>query len=131
VLAQDRAERFLRRAVRRPVVVREVEVGDAEVERASRNRTTPLERRGAAEVVPEAERHDGQLQAAAARAAVDHPVVAAHVPIACSRRTSLRLVFRSVDMLRLPMISAQPIWYVPAGNCFGRVPGTTTEFGGT
>src|SRR6187402_2396456 len=29
------------------------------------------------------------------------------------------------------MISAQAIWYVPAGNSFGRVPGTTTARGGT
>jgi hypothetical protein len=29
------------------------------------------------------------------------------------------------------MISAQPSWYVPAGNSFGRVPGKTIERGGT
>ena len=29
------------------------------------------------------------------------------------------------------MISAQSSWYVPAGNSFGRVPGTTTARGGT
>ena len=29
------------------------------------------------------------------------------------------------------MISAHERWYVPAGNSFGRVPGTTTERGGT
>ena len=35
------------------------------------------------------------------------------------------------DSLRRPMISAHASWYVPAGNSFGRVPGTTTERGGT
>ena len=33
-----------------------------------------------------------------------------------SRRVSFRLVFRSVDALRWPMISAQGTWYSPAGN---------------
>ena len=53
------------------------------------------------------------------------------VPISNSRRTSLRLVLRSVFSLRQPTTSAQATSYVPAGNSLGRVPGTTTARGGT
>ena len=53
------------------------------------------------------------------------------LPMPYSRSASLRPTFRSVDSPRRPMISAQASWYVPAGNSFGRVPGTTTERGGT
>jgi thiosulfate dehydrogenase [quinone] large subunit len=52
-------------------------------------------------------------------------------PISNSRRTSLRLVLRSVFSLRQPTTSAQATSYVPAGNSLGRVPGTTTARGGT
>jgi uncharacterized membrane protein YphA (DoxX/SURF4 family) len=52
-------------------------------------------------------------------------------PISNSRRTSLRLVLRSVCSLRQPTISAHAIWKVPAGNSFGLVPGKTTARGGT
>ena len=57
----------------------------------------------------------------------------AHVqePISNSRRTSLRLVLRSVFSLRQPTTSAQATSYVPAGNSLGRVPGKTTARGGT
>ena len=58
-------------------------------------------------------------------------VAFAYAPIPYSRSASLSDVFWSVDSARWPMISAQPTWYVPAGNSFGRVPGTTTERGGT
>jgi len=53
------------------------------------------------------------------------------VPISNSRNTSFRLVLRSVCGLRQPTTSAQATSYVPAGNAFGRVPGTTTARGGT
>ena len=46
-----------------------------------------------------------------------------YAPISYSRKTSFSDVFRSVCSLRRPMMSAQPSWYVPAGNSFGRVPG--------
>ena len=62
VLAEDLPERLLGRAVRRAVVVREVEVRDPELERAADDLARPLERRGAAEVVPEAEGDLRQLQ---------------------------------------------------------------------
>jgi uncharacterized membrane protein YphA (DoxX/SURF4 family) len=52
-------------------------------------------------------------------------------PISNSRRTSLRLVLRSVLSLRHPTTRAQATSYVPAGNSLGRVPGNTTARGGT
>ena len=54
-----------------------------------------------------------------------------HVAISNSRRTSFNEVLRSVDALRSPTISAHGRSYRPAGNSFGRVPGSTTERGGT
>ena len=56
VLAEEAAEVGLRRPVRRPVVVREVEVQDPEVEGAPEDRAARLERPVVAEVVPEPER---------------------------------------------------------------------------
>jgi thiosulfate dehydrogenase [quinone] large subunit len=55
----------------------------------------------------------------------------AQEPISNSRRTSLRLVLRSVFSLRHPTTRAQATSYVPAGNSLGRVPGNTTARGGT
>jgi uncharacterized membrane protein YphA (DoxX/SURF4 family) len=52
-------------------------------------------------------------------------------PISNSRRTSVRLVLRSVFSLRHPTTRAQATSYVPAGNSLGRVPGSTTARGGT
>ncbi len=52
-------------------------------------------------------------------------------PISNSRRTSLRLVLRSVCSLRQPTINAHATSNLPAGNSFDRVPGTTTARGGT
>ena len=69
-------ERLLGGAVRRAVVVREVEVRDAEVEGAAHDRAAVLERPLAAEVLPQPERDRGQLQAAAPAAPVGHAVVA-------------------------------------------------------
>ena len=79
VLAVQPAEVDLGRSVRRPVVVREVEVRDAEVERAAQDRALALDRPVVAEVVPEAERDRRQLEAAASAAAVRHQVVVAVV----------------------------------------------------
>jgi hypothetical protein len=72
VLAEDLPELLLGRAVLRAVVVREVQVRDPELERAADDRARPLERRGAAEVVPEAEGDLRQLQAPPADVAVLH-----------------------------------------------------------
>ncbi len=52
-------------------------------------------------------------------------------PISNSRRTSFKLVLRSVFSLRQPTTSAHATWNVPAGKSLGRVPGTTTARGGT
>ena len=57
--------------------------------------------------------------------------VQSQTPISNSRRTSFKLVLRSVFSLRQPTTSAQETWNVPAGNSLGRVPGTTTARGGT
>ena len=51
--------------------------------------------------------------------------------ISNSRRTAFNDVFRSVDALRSPTISAHWRPYVPAGNSFCRTPGRTTARGGT
>ena len=76
VVVQHPAEVLLGGSVRRPVVVREVEVEDAEVERTARDAAADLVGAVAAEVVPEAERDERELQAAAAAAAVLHVLVA-------------------------------------------------------
>ncbi len=62
VFLEDLPEVLLRRAVRRPVVVGEIEVGDAEVEGAADDRAADLERSiVVSEVVPEPERDRRQL----------------------------------------------------------------------
>ena len=58
---QQPAEVLLGAAVGRPVVVGQVEMRDAEVERAADDRALRLERAVVAEVVPEAERDGGSL----------------------------------------------------------------------
>ena len=76
VLLDEHAEVLLRRAVRRPVVVRQVEVGDPEVECAPDDRAARLERTVVPEVPPQTKGDRGQKQSAAAGAAVVHPLVA-------------------------------------------------------
>ena len=58
------------------VVVGEVEVRDAEIERAAIDRPLHVERLGVAEVTPEAERDGWKQQAARAAAAIGHAVIA-------------------------------------------------------
>ena len=70
VLGEDRAEVRLRRAVGRPVVVGQVEVGDPAVEGPAQDRPLGLDRLVVAEVVPQPERDRGQLQPGAAAASV-------------------------------------------------------------
>ena len=74
--AQDLAEVDFRRARRRPVIVGEIEVGDAEVERRAADRPHRIERLVEAETVPQPERDRRQLEAAAAAAVVEHRLVA-------------------------------------------------------
>ena len=76
VLSEEPPEVLLGRAVRRAVIVREVEVRDPEVERPPDDRTARVERPVVAEVVPEPERHGRQLQPARTAAVVAHRVVA-------------------------------------------------------
>src|SRR5699024_9001314 len=79
VLGEDRAEVALGRAVRRSVVVREVEVGHPEVEGPPQHRALGRERLAVPEVVPQTEGDRRQLQPGAAAPAVLHGVVAAAV----------------------------------------------------
>ena len=91
VLGEDAPEVELRAAVRRPVVVGEVEVGDAEVECPAQDRAAVAQRAVVAEVLPQPERDRRELQAAAPAAAVGHRLVAVvggHV----QRRTELGVV---------------------------------------
>ena len=62
VAREDRAEVALGRAVGRAVVVRQVEVRDAAVERPAQCRLLALERHVVAEVVPQAEGDGGQVE---------------------------------------------------------------------
>ena len=75
VLAQDAAEVLLGRAVRRPVVVGEIEVRDAQVERATHDRAALSSGSVATEVLPEPERDGRKQQPAPTAAVVGHPVV--------------------------------------------------------
>jgi hypothetical protein len=70
------AEVLLGGAVRRPVIVGEVEVRDPEIEGAPDDRAAGLEREVVSEVVPEPERQSGQQQPTASRPSVLHALVA-------------------------------------------------------
>src|SRR4029077_607228 len=67
---EDRAEVLLGRSVRRAVVVGQIDVRDAEVERPSQDLPLAIERHVMAEVLPQAERHRRQAQTAATTATV-------------------------------------------------------------
>ena len=73
---QDPSEVLLGRAIWRPVVVREIEVGDPAVECPPDDRPLCRERPILAEVLPEAERDRRQVQAAPPDAPVRHRFVA-------------------------------------------------------
>ena len=79
VRAEDAAEVLLGRAVRRPVVVRQVEVGDPEIEGPADDRPLRVHRAIAAEILPEPERDHRQFEAAAAAATERHAGVALSV----------------------------------------------------
>src|SRR5207253_6372212 len=95
VVAQQLPERLLGRAVRRPVVVRQVEVRDPEVERPPDDRAATLERRVGPEVLPEPERERRELEPAPAAAAVLHLVVAAGRREVHGRRSYVGTMSRS------------------------------------
>ncbi len=73
VVGEVAPEVLLGAAVGRPVVVGEVEVGDAAVEGAAQDRALRLLGPVGAEVLPEPERERGQLQPAPPGVAVGHP----------------------------------------------------------
>ena len=70
------AEVGLGRAVRRSVVVGQVDMGDTEVEGPAQDRPLPIQRSVVAEVVPQPERDGGQQQPATSGASVGHALVA-------------------------------------------------------
>ena len=76
VALQDAAEILLGRAVGRAVVVRQVEVGNAEIEGAPDDGPLGLHRPVAAKVLPEPERHGRQHESAPAGPPEGHPDVA-------------------------------------------------------
>src|SRR5699024_3589840 len=75
VRRQQAAHGLFGGALVRAVVVGQVEVGDAAVERAPHDGALRVEGAVGAEVVPQAYGHGGQLQAGGAAAAVRHRVV--------------------------------------------------------
>src|SRR5688572_15565415 len=76
VAPQNPPERLLGRPRLRSVVVREIEVRDAEIECAQDHGARLVRRVDAPEVVPQTERDRGELQSAAAAPSVRHPIVA-------------------------------------------------------
>src|SRR5665213_2947501 len=70
VVVEDPGEVALGAPVWRPVVVRQVEVGDAQVEGSAHNGTLGVERPVVAEVLPQPKRHGRQEQTAGAAAAI-------------------------------------------------------------
>lgn len=76
ILAHQPPEIDFRAAVGRPVVVRQIEMVDAVVEGGAQHLALGGDRRGVAEVVPQAEGDRGQHQAARAHLAVRHALVA-------------------------------------------------------
>ena len=76
VAGEHAAEVLLRRAEGRAVVVGEVEMRDAAVERATQDAAAGLEHVGAAKVLPEPKRDGRQVEAGAAAAPIRHRAVA-------------------------------------------------------
>jgi hypothetical protein len=73
---QDPPQGVFRRARGRPVVVGQIEMGDAEVEGVEEQPAHALEGRALPEAVPQAQRDGGEPEPAAAAAAIDHGLVA-------------------------------------------------------
>ena len=72
VLPEDLAEVFFGGSGRRAVIVRQIEMGDAEVECMSEHRPRIFKRVDSAEIVPESKSDRRQLQAAASASIVRH-----------------------------------------------------------
>ncbi len=73
---QDFAKRGFGRTGRRAVIVGEIEMGDAQIERRVAQFALEVVRRVVAEIVPQAERKRRQLEAGPAGAPVAHLAVA-------------------------------------------------------
>ena len=71
------------------------------------------------------------VRAARSSARARSAAVEGHTWTSKSRSAWLSETFLSVEALRLPTMRAQGMWKVPAGYCFGRTPGMTTERAGT
>src|SRR6185295_2426517 len=93
------------RAVGRPVVVGQVEVGHAEVERAAQDGALGAERLVVTEVVPQPERYRRQQQPAATRAAI------AQVLVTVRGGDILRLGRHAAKYFSRPVAAAPP--FVP------------------
>jgi hypothetical protein len=76
IAVEDAAKIFFGGAWRRAVIVRKVEVSDAEVESAAEHSQDVAEGVDSAEIVPKTKRNGGEKESAAATAAVMHGVVA-------------------------------------------------------
>lgn len=76
---QHPSQGFFRRAGNRAVVVGRVDMGHAQIEGPQQNRPGGLIGRHAAEILPDAQGHRRQLEAAATHPAVGHVVIAAGV----------------------------------------------------
>ena len=79
ILAQQAAKIFLRAAGRRPVVIRQIEMGNAQVKGLAQQGALVIQRVTVAKVVPQPQRQEGQLQAAFTAVAVLHAIVAGGV----------------------------------------------------
>src|SRR5689334_7655923 len=75
IRAQYASEGLLGRSRRRTVVVGEIEVRYAEIEGAPADGPGIVEDRILAEIVPEAQRQQGKIEAASAAAAIMHAVI--------------------------------------------------------
>ena len=81
---QRAAKGLFRGTFGRPVVIRQIEMGDSQVKGAAQHGAAVFERIDAAEIVPQAERNRRQHDAGLAAAPVDHAVVTGGI---CSVQT--------------------------------------------
>ncbi len=80
VSCHDSAEILLGRAVGRPVIVRQVEMGDAAIEGPPKDGAAGLEHVRPSEILPEPQRNGGEVDPAPAAAAIGH---GARIAIGC------------------------------------------------
>src|ERR1039458_10160715 len=73
--AENAPEMFLRRTGRRSIIVGQVEMRDAQIERAAHHRPAVFKDVNATKVMPKPERNGGKLETAATAAVVAHALV--------------------------------------------------------